>query len=143
MNLAVQAAPIAGQHIIFSPGAGIRARVTTLFMGSMFLDGATGSAIAGTAHHIGGWSFMCLAGPGFAPLGTATHLWWNRPDRRHRLPGAGCSILPRQPACPTRPAAHPPHPGRIPGQAAHRVGESFLLYRLPIQYNHWTIIYGR
>ncbi|PVB62494.1 MFS transporter [Labrenzia sp. 011] len=68
LDFAVQAALISNQHAVFALGADIRARVTTLFMGAMFLGGALGSGVASLAFHSGGWTAVCLAGAAFSGL---------------------------------------------------------------------------
>lgn len=44
----------------------VRLRLNTLFMGAMFLGGATGSALAMIARSAGGWSLVSALGIAFA-----------------------------------------------------------------------------
>nr|WP_254683435.1 MFS transporter [Ruegeria sp. PR1b] len=74
LDFAVQAALISNQHAVFALGADIRARVTTLFMGAMFLGGALGSGVASITFHAGGWGAICLVGAAFAAFALALTL---------------------------------------------------------------------
>ena len=74
LDFAVQAAMISNQHVVFALGAEIRSRVTTLFMGTMFLGGAAGSGLASLAFRHGGWPMVCLLGGALAGLAVTLQL---------------------------------------------------------------------
>lgn len=71
LDLGVQSALISHQHRVFSLDPTARSRITTLFMGGMFLGGAAGSAAAGAAWHLGGWNGVVLLGGALAALALA------------------------------------------------------------------------
>ncbi|MFV3075638.1 MFS transporter [Niveispirillum fermenti] len=81
LDMAVQAALVANQHIVYALRPQARARLNTLFMGSMFLGGAFGSATAMQAWHLGGWAAVCLLASGLSVLAVLSQA----PYRRHGI----------------------------------------------------------
>ncbi|AOR64146.1 MFS transporter [Pectobacterium wasabiae] len=58
LDLGVQSALIANQHVIYGLGEAVRGRINTVFMGGMFLGGAVGSSVAIVAWQQGGWMMV-------------------------------------------------------------------------------------
>lgn len=70
LDFAVQSALIANQHIIYALRPDARSRINTVFMGTMFLGGAAGSAAATLIWTWGGWTGVSLLGFSVAALAT-------------------------------------------------------------------------
>lgn len=74
LDFGVQSALISNQHVVYALRPEARARLNTIFMGAMFLGGATGSAAATQAWTWGGWAGVSVLGGGLAALATALQL---------------------------------------------------------------------
>jgi predicted MFS family arabinose efflux permease len=74
LDFAVQSALVSNQHIIYALRPEARARLNTIFMGSMFLGGAGGAAAATVAWNAGGWTFVSALGITLAALATVLQL---------------------------------------------------------------------
>ncbi|MBW9065994.1 MFS transporter [Rhizobium herbae] len=74
LDVGIQVALISNQHIIYALDAKARSRINTIFMTSMFLGGAAGSALAVAAWNYGGWSRVSLLGFALASVALGTRL---------------------------------------------------------------------
>lgn len=74
IDFGVQSAIVSNQHIVFALRPEARARLNTIFMGSMFLGGAAGSAAATQAWDHAGWSGVVALGVTLAAAATALQL---------------------------------------------------------------------
>lgn len=74
LDFAVQSSLISNQHIIYALRPEARARINTLFMGSMFLGGSAGSALASAAWTSGGWTAVSLLGGFVSVLATVLQM---------------------------------------------------------------------
>ena len=66
LDLGVQSALVSNQHLVFALRPEARARLNTIFMGTMFFGGAAGSAAATWAWAKFGWSGVSILGVGCA-----------------------------------------------------------------------------
>ena len=71
LDFGVQSALVSNQHLVYALRPNARARLNTIFMGSMFIGGALGSAVATWAWLTGAWPAVCLLGASFAAVATA------------------------------------------------------------------------
>lgn len=79
LDFGMQTALVSNQHIVFALHPEARARLNTALMGTMFLGGAVGSALATLAWQTGGWPFVSLLGTAFAGVATVLQLIaWRR-----------------------------------------------------------------
>lgn len=62
IDLGIQSALVGNQHRIFALRPAARARLNTILVGTMFLGGAFGSAVATMAWTWGGWAAVCATG---------------------------------------------------------------------------------
>ncbi|MDF1749448.1 MAG: MFS transporter [Alphaproteobacteria bacterium] len=74
MDLALQSAMIPNQHVVYALRPSARARLNTIFIGSMFLGGAVGSALAMQVWTAFGWVGVSLLGGAFGALATMLQL---------------------------------------------------------------------
>ncbi|WP_431857828.1 MFS transporter [Azospirillum sp.] len=79
LDFAVQAALVANQHIVYALRPEARARLNTIFMGTMFLGGALGSSAASVTWNVGGGSGVSALGVLLAVAAFALQ----SADRRH------------------------------------------------------------
>lgn len=71
LDFAVQSALVSNQHVVYALRPEARSRINTLFMGSMFLGGAAGSAIATVAWSRFGWAGVVMLGAVAATMAVA------------------------------------------------------------------------
>ncbi len=62
LDFAVQSVLVSNQHLVYALMPEARARLNTLFMGSMFLGGAVGAAVSTQVWSAGGWLAVSLLG---------------------------------------------------------------------------------
>lgn len=74
LDFAVQSTMISNQHVVYALRPKARSRLNTLFMGSMFLGGATGSALATLAWTRFGWTGVAILGAAAAGVATVLQL---------------------------------------------------------------------
>jgi len=84
LDIGIQVALISNQHIIYALDPQARSRINTIFMTSMFLGGAAGSALAVAVWSYGAWSGVSLLG--FALASVALGIRLRRRDGAHHLP---------------------------------------------------------
>lgn len=71
LDVGIQMALIANQHIIYALDPAARSRINTVFMTSMFLGGAAGSALSFVAWSSASWPGVSLLGLGLAAVALA------------------------------------------------------------------------
>jgi predicted MFS family arabinose efflux permease len=91
LDLAVQSHQVLSQREIYSLRADARARINTVFMGTVFLGGAIGSAISGALYDSHGWRSAALFGAAMPFIGFL--LWLRRQVFSARGPRRGVDQL--------------------------------------------------
>jgi predicted MFS family arabinose efflux permease len=74
LDFAVQSVLVSNQHIVYTLKPEARSRLNTVFMGSMFLGGAVGSAAATEAWNLASWTGVSLLGAILAILACAVQV---------------------------------------------------------------------
>ena len=74
LDFAVQSALVSNQHVVYALRPEARARLNTLFMGSMFLGGSAGSALATVVWGAAGWTGVSLLGVAFTVIAVAVQI---------------------------------------------------------------------
>ena len=75
-----QGLQVTNQSIVYRLSTDSVSRVTTAYMGTVFVSGAVGSAAAALAYATGGWYAVCILG---GTLGSLAVLLWCVTERPH------------------------------------------------------------
>lgn len=78
LDFAVQMSMVTGQRIIYDLDAQSRARLNGLYVTSIFIGGALGSAFASSLYERAGWAGVVVAGTALPLVGLALFLWRSR-----------------------------------------------------------------
>ncbi|WP_252347402.1 MULTISPECIES: MFS transporter [unclassified Gluconobacter] len=79
LDFAIQGVLVSHQHVVYALRPEARARLNTIFMGTMFLGGAIGSASAMLVWPPFGWTGIVFLGAGLALFATLFQVWnWKR-----------------------------------------------------------------
>ncbi|WP_339528705.1 MFS transporter [Pseudomonas mucidolens] len=75
LDFCVQMNMVLGQRAIYALDANSRSRLNALYMTSIFIGGAFGSAIASSVYEYGGWLAVVLVGSAFPLVALLRFLW--------------------------------------------------------------------
>jgi predicted MFS family arabinose efflux permease len=78
LDFCVQLNMVMGQREIYALDAANRSRLNSLYMTSIFIGGATGSAVASSLYNHGGWVWIVIAGSVFPLLALLRFLYDSR-----------------------------------------------------------------
>lgn len=78
LDFGMQGVLVSHQHIVFALRPAARARLNTLFMGTMFLGGSAGSALSLLAWKAGGWGLVSALGIALTAFAALLQLWARR-----------------------------------------------------------------
>ena len=81
LDLGIQSAMVSNQHIIYALDPEARSRINTVYMTTMFLGGAAGSALAALAWKLAGWHAVSILGVVLAVLAFAVRVILRRRAR--------------------------------------------------------------
>jgi predicted MFS family arabinose efflux permease len=84
LDLCVQMSMVVGQRDVYALDAASRSRLNSVFVTSIFVGGAVGSAIASSLYDQGGWAWVAMAGSGLAALAFVKFLCDQRADKTVR-----------------------------------------------------------
>jgi predicted MFS family arabinose efflux permease len=73
LDFGEQGALISNQHVIYALRPDARNRLSTIFMGGMFVGGAVGSAGASLAWQFAGWAAVCTFGAALVAIALGLH----------------------------------------------------------------------
>lgn len=89
LDFCVQMNMVLGQREIYALNPAIRNRLNAIYMTSIFIGGAAGSAIASALYEHGGWAWVSIVGCVF-PIAALTHFLLQKKTRGRRCaPSAG------------------------------------------------------
>jgi predicted MFS family arabinose efflux permease len=100
MDLGVQGAQIGNQATIYQLRPAARSRITTAYIGTYFVGGIAGSALASWVYDSYAWVGLCCLGCGFGLL--AVLLWIT--DRTGSRPAASAGTSAASPTAESAPA---------------------------------------
>jgi predicted MFS family arabinose efflux permease len=75
LDVAVQGHQVLSQREIYQLRADARARINTVYMGTVFIGGAICSAVTGVLHDHGGWTAVTLFGAALPVVALAIWTW--------------------------------------------------------------------
>ncbi|MBD8576080.1 MFS transporter [Pseudomonas syringae] len=78
LDFCVQVNMVLGQRAVYALDANSRSRLNALYMTSIFLGGAAGSALASVLFNHGGWNSIVIAGTALSSLALLGFVWNSR-----------------------------------------------------------------